>query len=40
MLYQWIISLPMMICLFWFIFFAVRAARGTRKSDSFEPLFP
>jgi AraC-like DNA-binding protein len=28
MLYQWIISLPMMICLFWFIFFAVRAWFG------------
>ncbi len=28
MLYQWIISLPMMVCLFWCIFFAVRAFRG------------
>ena len=28
MLYQWIISLPMMVCLFWCIFFAVRAVRG------------
>lgn len=28
MLYQWIISLPMMVCLFWCVFFAVRAVRG------------
>ena len=28
MLYQWIISLPMMVCLFWCIFFAVRMVRG------------
>ena len=28
MLYSWIISLPMMVCLFWFIFFVVRAFRG------------
>ena len=28
MLYQWIISLPMMVCLFWFIFFLVRAFRS------------
>jgi AraC-like DNA-binding protein len=28
MLYQWIISLPMMVCLFWCVFFAVRAMRG------------
>ena len=28
MLYQWIISLPMMVCLFWCLFFIVRAVRG------------
>ena len=28
MLYQWIISLPMMVCLFWCIFFGVRLFRG------------
>lgn len=28
MLYQWIISLPMMVCLFWCIFFVARAFRG------------
>ena len=28
MLYQWIISLPMMVCLFWAVFFAVRLVRG------------
>jgi len=28
MLYQWIISLPMMVCLFWCVFFVVRAIRG------------
>lgn len=29
MLYQWIISLPMMVCLFWCIFFVVRFFRGS-----------
>ena len=29
MLYQWIISLPMMVCLFWTIFFIVRFLRGS-----------
>ena len=29
MLYSWIITLPMMICLFWLIFFVVRAFRGS-----------
>ena len=28
MLYDWIISLPMMICLFWVLFFGVRLFRG------------
>ena len=28
MLYQWIISLPMMVCLFWAVFFTVRFHRG------------
>ena len=28
MLYQWIIALPMMICLFWAVFFLVRLFRG------------
>lgn len=28
MLYQWIISMPMMICFFWSIFFLVRVFRG------------
>lgn len=28
MLYSWIISLPMMVCLFWFIFFIVRFFRS------------
>lgn len=31
MLYQWIISLPMMVCLFWCVFFAVRALRGDEE---------
>lgn len=29
MLYQWIISLPMMVCLFWAVFFLVRFYRGS-----------
>lgn len=29
MLYNWIISLPMMVCLFWFVFFVVRIHRGS-----------
>ena len=28
MLYNWIISLPMMVCLFWTVFFAIRLFRG------------
>lgn len=28
MLYNWIITLPMMVCLFWLIFFVVRVFRG------------
>ena len=31
MLYQWIISLPMMLCFFWSIFFAVRFLRGNAE---------
>ncbi len=31
MLYQWIISLPMMLCFFWCIFFAVRFHRGSAE---------
>ena len=29
MLYQWIISLPMMLCFFWSIFFIARLHRGS-----------
>ena len=31
MLYYWIISLPMMLCFFWCIFFAVRFLRGSEE---------
>ena len=31
MLFQWIISLPMMLCFFWCIFFAVRFHRGSAE---------
>ncbi len=31
MLYQWIISLPMMLCFFWSIFFATRFLRGSKE---------
>ena len=31
MLYDWIISLPMMLCFFWCIFFAVRFHRGSAE---------
>ena len=31
MLYQWIISLPMMVCLFWTVFFVVRMFRGNEE---------
>ena len=31
MLFQWIISLPMMLCFFWSIFFALRFHRGSKE---------
>ena len=31
MLYQWIISLPMMVCLFWAVFFVVRCVQGKEE---------
>jgi len=31
MLYKWIISLPMMLCFFWSIFFVVRFHRGSKE---------
>ncbi len=31
MLFQWIISLPMMLCFFWSIFFATRFLRGSKE---------